>query len=345
MKDRYVNSTLANIDNQTNTIKSRKGLITAITVLGLSLLVPGTLLTMGFSVAAFTSFLAVTGAVGLAQYKNIAMKNDMLDRLKNEKIHLNVIKDNIPQATTDLNRRRAAKIRSLDNDINRRNNNYSIASVFSKTTLGVIGLGAIGSFIHPAFSVVTLLGLGTHAICSKVMVDQTRKAQISLNRKNNIINDVNVIINNDRDLQAQRIHTRRQPQNTNQNGNQNQNVNQNQQGQTQNQQPRPLPNRPQQTQQPVQPQQTQQQTPGFRVVHQQPVQPQQPIYQQPVQQQSIYRQPHFQPIQQPNPNILNQQVQPVQQPTQQRQAVYSSFIDRYLSRLERFGEVYFGRQR
>ena len=209
MKDRYINNAIEKLQGKAKKVTNKRDIIDTINLLGM--IVGGVCLIGGLTGAAP---LALAGATVLAtcsynKAKNILLAKETLNRFENEEKHLSQIKYNIPKSSTALTKKRVNKIKALRNRKNKLDESYKAASVFSKATLIPIGVGVAWTFINPYFSVLSLGSLGIHAICGTRMMSLHKERENTENRCNNIINDLEVIVNNERDQQAERIGNRK----------------------------------------------------------------------------------------------------------------------------------------
>lgn len=208
MKERYINNKIDTINKEMEEVTGTKESIHILTGLGSVAL--GTFALI--SVSAFPAF-AIASSLGLGgcllgMYRNKKMNDASIKRLENEKNHLNKIKDNTPKKSSDLNKKRVKKIKALEALGRQMSDSYDTISKFNGITNVAIGAGIIGTFINPAFAYVGLGGLALNAISSKVLITKKQERENILNRRNNIKNDIETIINEDRDQQAQRLKTR-----------------------------------------------------------------------------------------------------------------------------------------
>ena len=220
MKDRYINSQLTNLKEEKKKIEKSKDI--AVTTAGLATVAFG-ICTIGglFAFPGFAlSALVGTGASLIARRKYQKLYDDREKRLDNEINHLEKISKKTPNATTELNRKRVKKIKALKNRKQNTESSYegakSINGVAVITELAGIGL----SFVNPMFSLLGFGGLALNLINTHNMISKNKQNEEIKNRINNITNDLEVIINEDRDKQGQRIGTRKvmkpkEEQNTN----------------------------------------------------------------------------------------------------------------------------------
>lgn len=216
MKDRYINSQKEKIrDDRKNTYNKREIIVTGA---GLASVALGVFTIVGlFSFPAFALTSAIgTGAGLIARKKYEKLYNEKLKRLENEENHLDKLSKNVPNATTELNRKRVKKLKALENKNKSTESSYetakSINGVAAVAEIAGIGL----TFINPMFSLIGFGGLALNLINTHNMIVKNKENQETINRINNIDNDLQVIINDERDKQGQRIGTRKvmKPQTT-----------------------------------------------------------------------------------------------------------------------------------
>ena len=221
MKERYINGKLSNIKTEREELETEKDSMNAVTILGCS----GLLAFGVISIFVIPNFglasLIGAGVCLLGNYKNRKLTDSVIKRLNNEENHLEKISEETPAKKTELNKKRVNKIKSLKQLENNIEDDYKHASVFNGISLLITTAGIIGTFINPPLALVGVAGLGLDFIASKKMIDYKTKKENITNRINNIVNDLEVIKNEDRDLDDTRISEKRRVNNEKSNTKQN----------------------------------------------------------------------------------------------------------------------------
>lgn len=221
MKERYINSQKEKICEERKKLNNKKEIAT--TAAGLATVAFSVFTIVGlFSFPAFALASGIGTGVGLiARKKYEKLYDERLQRLENEDNHLSSLSEKVPTATTELNKKRVKKLKALKNKKKSTESSYegakSINGVAAVAEIAGIGL----TFINPLFSIIGFGGLALNLINTHNMIVKNKENQQTINRIDNIVNDLEVIINDDRDKQGQRIGTRKvmkptQTQNTKQ---------------------------------------------------------------------------------------------------------------------------------
>ena len=209
MKERYINNKLSKIKNKITDTKKIKDIVDTLSKLGILELsiftFSGLLFFKELGIAALIGLLACTSAN--IRYNKIY--EDILEKLTKEQEHIEKIKENTPEANTNLNKKRVNKIKALKQNKKEIEKKYNI----SKHTNELIAVaeisGAALTFINPLFSIMGFCGVGCNIINSINMAKQSKKLTNIDNRINNIQNDLQVIMNDEKDKQEKRIRTRK----------------------------------------------------------------------------------------------------------------------------------------
>ena len=208
MKDRYINSKLKNLKEETNQLKIKQDLLDVITGLGAAACI--TLAVV--SVFSFPTF-ALSSAIGattclLGRRKNKKITNSKLDRLEKETNHLEKIKTKTPEKTTKLNKKRINKLKALKDTIKNTKESYNATAALNVLSDIAIVTGMITTFINPLYSLIGIGGLAANAIIGHNLINKNKELNSLQNRYNNIENDLETIINEDKDLDKNRIKSR-----------------------------------------------------------------------------------------------------------------------------------------
>lgn len=223
MKERFIQGKLDSITKKLEEVKSKKEtakLITGLATIGAAVFAVST--TFSAPYIALASLIA-TGAFGLAYYNSIKIYDVEIDRLNKEQKHLETIKNKTPEATTELNKKRLKKLKALDETCKKQNESYETAECINVLLRVTQIVGAGLTLANPWLSLIGIGGLALNLISSKYMINKKKDIENTLLRYNNINNDLNTIINDEKDKQDSRIGTRKimkPSSNTNQKTNQ-----------------------------------------------------------------------------------------------------------------------------
>ena len=209
MKDRFIQSQLTTINEklEENTkMKSNIKLISDLMAIALITFTIGG--AFSFPPFALASGICL-GASIIAKKKYNQIYSDKIERLNKEKKHLETISNEVPTASTELNKKRMKKIKALRNAKKDAESSYETSKSINGLAHVIETTGVVLSFVNPWFSLIGFGGLVVNTINSKNMIKKNKEKETIENRINNIENDLQVIINEERDKQGQRIKTRK----------------------------------------------------------------------------------------------------------------------------------------
>lgn len=209
MKERYIQGKLDNIKKKLAEVKSKKEtakLITGLATIGTTVFTIAT--TFSFPPFALASLVA-TGALGIAYYNFEKKYDEETNRLMKEQSHLEEIRKKTPEASTKLNQKRLKKLKALEDTYKKQKESYNTASGINVGLRVAEVVGAGLTFANPWLSLIGFGGIALNLISSKYMNDKKRDMENTLLRYNNITNDLQTIMNDERDQQAERISNRK----------------------------------------------------------------------------------------------------------------------------------------
>ena len=209
MKERFIQGQLANIKKKLDEVKSKKEtakLVTGLATIGIAVFTVAT--TFSFPAFALASLVA-TGAFGLAYYKSSKIYDEEITRLTKEQTHLKKIQKETPEAKTELNQKRLKKLKALKETYTKQEESYKTADGINVLLRVTELVGAGLTFANPWLSLIGFGGIALNLINSKYMLDKKKDMENTLLRYDNINNDLQTIMNDERDNQQQRISNRK----------------------------------------------------------------------------------------------------------------------------------------
>lgn len=202
MKDQYIKKVLEKLkEKEDSTIRSMNAFETFTYY--------PTFVAVSFSIAAlfFAWPLSLTSASVAAillyqRNKNQRMNQQILNRIVEERSHINEIAKTTPKSNDNLNARRKNKLQELVDAKKKKEQQKKSASGISKLLTGCSLAGTVASYFVPALVPLTI-GCGiSMVIAGEVQAKNHKDSQELENRMNNIGNDLSVIIEDHKDQVA-----------------------------------------------------------------------------------------------------------------------------------------------